>query len=101
MKNIAVIFAGGTGNRMGSSLPKQFLKVNGRCLFLKGDNVKEEINNAKNALKILKCDIENIYKYNYEVNNEIYSRNILQIIKKDIISSKYPRNFGKIKKSPL
>lgn len=27
MKNIAVIFAGGTGQRMGSELPKQFLKV--------------------------------------------------------------------------
>lgn len=78
-----------------------FLKVNGRCLFLKGDNVKEEINNAKNALKILKCDIENIYNYNYELNKEIYLRNILLIVKKYNLSSKYPRNFGKIKKSPL
>ena len=27
MKNIAVIFAGGVGQRMGSEIPKQFLKV--------------------------------------------------------------------------
>ena len=27
--NIALIFAGGSGNRMGTALPKQFLKING------------------------------------------------------------------------
>ena len=27
--NIALIFAGGTGNRMGAAIPKQFLKING------------------------------------------------------------------------
>ena len=27
--NIALIFAGGSGNRMGTVLPKQFLKING------------------------------------------------------------------------
>lgn len=30
MKNIAVILAGGTGRRMGSDIPKQFLPLNGR-----------------------------------------------------------------------
>ncbi len=30
MKNIAVILAGGTGNRMGNTLPKQFLEVNAK-----------------------------------------------------------------------
>ena len=34
MKNIAVIFAGGTGTRMGSDLPKQFLKVNGNEIII-------------------------------------------------------------------
>ena len=27
--NIALIFAGGSGNRMGAAIPKQFLKING------------------------------------------------------------------------
>ena len=30
MKKIAIIFAGGVGQRMGSNIPKQFLKVYGK-----------------------------------------------------------------------
>ena len=33
MKNIAVILAGGTGSRMGSSVPKQFLELAGRAVI--------------------------------------------------------------------
>ena len=33
MKNIAVILAGGTGRRMGSSLPKQFMELAGRTVI--------------------------------------------------------------------
>ena len=33
-KNIAVIFAGGTGSRMGSSIPKQFLKIYGKEIII-------------------------------------------------------------------
>lgn len=34
MKNIAVIFAGGAGQRMGSEIPKQFLKVYGKDILV-------------------------------------------------------------------
>ncbi len=34
MKNIAIIFAGGTGARMGAGLPKQFLQVNGKPIIM-------------------------------------------------------------------
>lgn len=34
MSNIAVIFAGGSGARMGSGLPKQFLEVNGKPIII-------------------------------------------------------------------
>ena len=44
--NIALIFAGGKGTRMGASLPKQFLKINGKeilfhtiDLFQKNKNI--------------------------------------------------------------
>ena len=30
MKNIAIILAGGTGQRLGDTIPKQFLKVAGK-----------------------------------------------------------------------
>ena len=33
-KNIAVIFAGGSGVRMGSGMPKQFLKINGQPIII-------------------------------------------------------------------
>ena len=33
-KNIAIIFAGGKGSRMGSSVPKQFLKIYGRDIII-------------------------------------------------------------------
>ena len=32
--NIAIIFAGGTGKRMGSSIPKQFLNVYGKPIII-------------------------------------------------------------------
>ncbi len=34
MKKIAIIFAGGTGQRMGSDIPKQFMKVQGREIII-------------------------------------------------------------------
>lgn len=34
MSNIAIIFAGGSGARMGSGLPKQFLEVNGKPIII-------------------------------------------------------------------
>ena len=33
-KNIAIIFAGGRGNRMGASVPKQFLKIYGKEIII-------------------------------------------------------------------
>lgn len=45
MKNIAIIFAGGTGSRMGSELPKQFLKVNGNEIIIHTLNRFEENEN--------------------------------------------------------
>ena len=34
MKNIALIFAGGVGNRMGASIPKQFLEVSNKPIII-------------------------------------------------------------------
>lgn len=41
-KNIAIIFAGGSGARMGSGLPKQFLEVNGKPIIIHTLDVFEE-----------------------------------------------------------
>lgn len=78
-----------------------YIKVGGKALLLKGNNVEEEIKESKNTLSILGCIIANIFKYSYKVKEEIYNRNILEIEKVKKCPSKYPRNYGKIKKNPL
>lgn len=41
-KNIAIIFAGGSGARMGSGLPKQFLEVSGKPIIIHTLDIFEE-----------------------------------------------------------
>lgn len=78
-----------------------FVKVEGKCLLLKGEKIKDEILISKKALEILKCNIVDQYEYSYIVNNEEYKRYIIDIEKIGKTPNKYPRNFGKIKKNPL
>lgn len=78
-----------------------YLKINGRCLLLKGDNVNEEIEISQKAFDILKCKVLNIYNYKYSVKEEEYSRNIVEILKLDKTPNNYPRNYGRMKKIPL
>ena len=78
-----------------------FIKVNGRCLFLKSNSLNEEIEISNNALNILNCKILNRYEYSYKINNELFNRYILKIVKTRSTPNKYPRNYGKIKKDPL
>lgn len=78
-----------------------YIKVNGKGLFMKGDKVQDEIKESKKALDILNCKIVNNYIYKYNVNEEEYTRNILEVVKHNNTPKKYPRNYGKIKKNPL
>ena len=41
-KNVAIIFAGGSGVRMGSGIPKQFLEVNGKPIIIHTLEIFEE-----------------------------------------------------------
>ena len=78
-----------------------FIKVGGKCLLLKGTKLNEEIQESNKALEVLNSKITNIYKYNYILDGEKYNRNIVEITKEKETPNKYPRNYGKIKKSPL
>ena len=78
-----------------------YIKVGGRCLFLKGDNVNIEINESKKAFDKLKCSIVKLYQYQYSIKEEIYHRYILDILKDEITPKIYPRNNVQIKKNPL
>ena len=80
-----------------------YVKVNGKCIVMKGDNAQEELELAKNAMNILK--LKNIkekeYKYSYKIDNDEYNRTILYIEKIGNTPNKYPRNYGQIKKKAL
>ena len=80
-----------------------YVKVNGKCIVMKGDNAKEELELAKNAMNILKLKNvkEKEYKYSYKIDNEEYNRTILYIEKMGNTPNKYPRNYGQIKKKAL
>lgn len=62
-------------------------------------NCDEEINNIKNAIKLLNCDIEKID--NFKLPKENSNRTIIKFKKKDITPNKYPRRYSEIKKKPL
>ncbi len=78
-----------------------FLKVSGKCLFMKGDNYKLELENSKNAFNILNLKLENIYEYELKLENEVYNRVILELKKIKDTPKNYPRMYTKIKKNPL
>ena len=80
-----------------------YVKVNGKCIVMKGDNAQEELELAKNAMNILKLKNvkEKEYKYSYKIDNEEYNRTILYIEKMGNTPNKYPRNYGQIKKKAL
>lgn len=73
-----------------------FLKVGGR--FLPQKQNKNEIEESKNALKILNSHIENIYEFKLNNSEE---RVVIEIIKDKKTDLKYPRKIGIPKKNPL
>ena len=77
-----------------------YTKINGEMLAFKSLNTENEIQNAKNALRVLNCKISNIE--NYILNgDEKYKRKIVHIIKTASTDKQYPRLKNKIKQNPL
>ena len=75
-----------------------FVKKEGIVICMKGPNIEEEIEEAKNAIEILGGKIENIDNIQLPENLE---RNIVIIKKVKNTSSKYPRKAGIPSKKPL
>lgn len=74
------------------------LKIDGHLIAMKALNYENELTNAANALKILKAQVENVYKM--ELPNNLGVRNQV-VIKKTNNVSGYPRAYSIIKKKPL
>lgn len=76
-----------------------FVKIGGKCICMKGSNCDDEIENAKNAIKILGGEIEKIEKFT--LPNSDNNRTILIIKKVKKTERQYPRNAGIPTKKPL
>lgn len=63
MKNIAIIFAGGTGQRMGAGMPKQFIEVFGKPIIIHTLDIFEECDSIDEIYIACKEEyIEKLYK---------------------------------------
>lgn len=74
-------------------------KVGGKCICMKGNDIKEEINNSRNAINILGGKINEVDEF-YLPNSDI-SRNVIIIEKIKNTPNKYPRKAGMPSKEPL
>lgn len=74
-------------------------KVGGKCIFMKGSNIEEELKNSKKAIDILGGKIEKINELFLE-NNE-NNRKIIIIKKMNNTPTKYPRKPGTPVKEPI
>lgn len=76
-----------------------FVKLNGKCICMKGNITDEELNDSKNAIKILGGEIERIEKFT--LSNTDNNRTIILVKKTKTTPSLYPRNSGTPSKKPL
>ena len=76
-----------------------FVKVGGKCLCMKGNNIDEEVINAQKAIKELGGKIINIE--NFRLPNSDIERNIIIIKKIHSTPAKYPRKSGVPAKEPI
>lgn len=75
------------------------VKVGGKCICMKGSNANEEIEDAKNAIKILGGEIEKIEEI--ELPESDIKRTIIVIKKVKETPKKYPRKAGLPSKEPI
>lgn len=75
------------------------LKIGGRCICMKGPDAQEEIEEAKNAIKLLGGKIETIEEFNLPDTD--IKRTIILIKKINSTSMKFPRKAGVPTKEPI
>jgi 16S rRNA (guanine527-N7)-methyltransferase len=74
-------------------------KVNGNCICMKGNDIKEELDNSKNAINILGGKISTVDEF--KLADSEMNRNIIVINKIKSTPNKYPRKAGIPSKEPL
>ena len=76
-----------------------YVKIGGACICMKGPKLEEELEQSKNAIKILGGRIDKIEKI--ILPNTDIERNILVIRKDTPTAVEFPRKMSKIKQNPL
>lgn len=99
-ENFDIVVSRALGNlNMLLELCIPYVKIRGKFIAYKGINYQNEINDAKNAFKLLNCEIREIQKTKLPISNE--ERFNIIITKTHVCDKKYPREFSQIKKKPL
>ncbi len=76
-----------------------FAKKDGKCICMKGSDIEEELENGKNAIKVLGGKIDNIDEF--LLPDSEMKRNIIIIRKEKETSNQYPRKAGTPAKEPI
>lgn len=76
--NIAIIFAGGKGTRMGSQIPKQFLEINGRPILI---YTLDLFQSNKKIDKIYISTLEEYIPYVKELTQKYQITKVIDVIK--------------------
>jgi len=74
-------------------------KIGGKCICMKGSNLKEEIENSKKAIELLGGEIEEINEF--VLPDTDINRTIIVIKKIKTTPIKYPRKAGMPSKEPI
>ena len=99
-KKFDVVTARGVANlTMLLELVCNLVKKDGYFVAMKGSKYLEELDAAKNAIKLLGYEL--VKKVEYKLPTEDSSRCNLYFKKVKNHDDKYPRNFGTMKKKPL
>lgn len=83
-----------------SELCIPFLALGGKFIAYKATKIKQELEEANNAIKILGGKYTGIFEYNIAAD-ENFARNLVSITKISTTPKDYPRNFSAIKKKHL
>ncbi len=75
------------------------VKFKGKCICMKGAEIKEELNESEKAIKTLGGKVEKVESFNLPQSD--FSRNIIIIEKVKNTDKKYPRKPGTPSKEPI
>lgn len=85
-----------------SELCLPFVKIGGVFISMKAAKGDEEVENARNAIKVCGGEISEVVRRDITADSESYEQRRIVLVKKTSKTPKdYPRNFGRIQKKPL